>query len=258
MITVSTLFSGSSGNSTLIRSDNTAILIDAGRNCKAVCLSLESLGMTLSDISAIFVTHEHTDHISALDVMSKKRQTPIHITEPSAKELCRKAAAAECAVIHRGLFFEEKVGDLTVRSFALPHDSAAHVGYIIKSEDSDCAGVATDMGFPTVEAFDNLRYCRQIVIESNHDIGMLKRGPYPEYLKQRILSKYGHLSNRDSAEMCLGLAEAGCERFMLAHLSSENNTPEKALSAVKERLDDGGFSDSVTVKVAPRECALTL
>ena len=258
MITVSTLFSGSSGNSTLIRSENTAILIDAGRNCKAVCLSLESLGLSLSDISAIFITHEHTDHISALDVLSKKKQTPIHVTEPSAKEVCRKFAAAECAVIHRGLCFEEKIGDLTVQSFPLPHDSAAHVGYRIYSDDSDCAGVATDMGFPTMEAFDNLRYCRQIVIESNHDIEMLKRGPYPEHLKQRILSRYGHLSNEASAELCLGLAEAGCEKFMLAHLSAENNTPEKALTTVKEKLCNGGFADKVTVKIAPREYALTL
>lgn len=257
MITVSTLFSGSSGNSTLIRTDNTAVLIDAGRNCKAVTLSLESLGLSLSDISAIFITHEHSDHISALDVMSKKQQTPIHITEPSAHELCRKCAAAECAVIHRGLIFEEDVGDLHLRSFPLPHDSAAHVGYIITSGDGDSAGVATDMGFPTQQAFNNLAGCRQIVIEANHDVNMLRHGPYPEHLKRRILSRYGHLSNEDSAELCIGLAEAGCERFMLSHLSAENNSPELAMKAVRTKLDGGGF-ENVTVKVAPRECALTL
>lgn len=257
MISVSTLFSGSSGNCTLIRTDRTAILIDAGRNCKAVKLSLESLGLSLSDISAIFVTHEHSDHISALDVMSKKQQTPIHITEPSAHELCRKQAAAECAVIHRGLMFEEDVGDLHLRSFPLPHDSAAHVGYIITSEDGDRAGVATDMGFPTQEAYNNLAGCRQIVIESNHDEKMLRCGPYPEVLKRRILSNYGHLSNPKCAELCIGLAEAGCERFMLAHLSAENNTPELAMKAVREALSENGF-DGVTVKVAPRDRALTL
>lgn len=258
MITVSTLFSGSSGNSTLIRSDSTALLIDAGRNCKAVSLSLQSLGMSLSDISAIFVTHEHSDHISALDVMSKKQQTPIHITEPSARELCKKCAAAECAVIHRGLSFQVDVGNLSVRSFPLPHDSFAHVGYVITcTDDGDSAAVATDMGFPTQEAFSNLAGCRQIVIEANHDVNMLRYGPYPQYLKQRILSKYGHLSNEDSAELCIGLAEKGCEKFMLAHLSAENNTPDLAMKAVRNRLDKGGYS-KVTVKVAPRECALTL
>lgn len=257
MITVSSLFSGSSGNCTLVRTDKTAILIDAGRNCKAVSLSLQSLGLSLADISAVFVTHEHTDHISALDVMSKKNPAPIHITEPSAGELCRKCAAAECAVIHSGLSFEVTVGDLNVRSFPLPHDSFAHVGYVIGGEDGDTAAVATDMGFPAQEAFNNLRGSRQIVIEANHDVNMLRYGPYPEHLKRRILSRYGHLSNEDSAELCLGLAQEGCERFMLAHLSAENNTPELAMRAVRTRLDSEGYS-GVTVKVAPRECALTL
>ena len=239
MITVSTLFSGSSGNSTLIRTDSTAVLIDAGRNCKAVCLSLGSLGLSLSDVDAVFVTHEHTDHISALDVMSKKHPAPIHITEPSARELCRKCAAAECAVIHRGFFFEVEVGDLTVRSFPLPHDSFAHVGYVITSSDGDSAAVATDMGYPTMEAFNNLGGCRQIVIEANHDVDMLRYGPYPVYLKQRILSNRGHLSNENCADLCSGLAEAGCERFMLAHLSAENNTPELAKKAVAAIAGEG-------------------
>ena len=251
------LFSSSSGNCTYIGTARDGILIDAGASAKKICEALTSRDVTPETLRAIFVTHEHTDHISALDVMSKKHPAPIHITEPSARELCRKCAAAECAVIHRGFFFEVEVGDLTVRSFPLPHDSFAHVGYVITSSDGDSAAVATDMGYPTMEAFNNLGGCRQIVIEANHDVDMLRYGPYPVYLKQRILSNRGHLSNENCADLCSGLAEAGCERFMLAHLSAENNTPEKALCAVRSRLDADGYKN-VTVKVAPRACALTL
>ena len=258
MIELSTLFSGSSGNSTLIKSENSAILIDAGRNCKAVCESLAKLNMTLDDISAIFVTHEHSDHISALDVMMRKKAIPIHVTEPSARELCRKKSAAECAVIHRELSFTVKVGDLTVTSFPLPHDSAAHVGYVIKCDDGDAAGVATDMGYVTQLCFDNLKCCRQAVIEANHDRNMLINGPYPRYLKERIMSKRGHLSNVDTAQLCLGLCECGMEKIMLAHLSLDNNTPDKARKAICENLEACGLLENVTLKVAWRDGPRTL
>ncbi len=247
MIKVSTLFSGSAGNCTLLRTDNTAILVDCGRNCKAVCEGLMQEGLELSDISAVFVTHEHKDHISALDVMMRKCPIPIHVTSPSAPELCRGKSAAENAVIHSGVRFEQKVGDITVSSFSLPHDSAAHVGYVAVCDDGDRAGVATDMGFATMEAFNRLKGCRQIVLEANHDIPMLKNGPYPYYLKMRILGRGGHLSNGECATLCRGLAENGTEEFLLAHLSAENNTPELALSAVRSCLDDGNCQARLTV-----------
>ncbi len=250
MIKISTLFSGSAGNCTLLRTENTAVLIDCGRNCKAVCEGLKNEGLELSDISAVFVTHEHKDHISALDVMMRKCPIPIHVTTPSARELCRGKSAAENAVIHKGVLFEEKVGDITVRSFALPHDSAAHVGYVISDEVGDRAGVATDMGFATRDAFENLCGCRQIVLEANHDVAMLRNGPYPEFLKARILSRGGHLSNVESATLCRGLAENGTEAFLLSHLSNENNTPELALQTVQNYLDEGNIK--ANLKVAQR------
>lgn len=253
MTEIITLFSGSSGNSTLIRSSSTAVLIDAGRNCKAVCASLAELGMSLSDLSAVFVTHEHSDHISALDVMMKKHRLPIHITSLSAPELCKKPAAASCAAVHSGLYFEAEVGDLTVRSFPLPHDSAAHVGYTVTDSDGDKVGVATDIGHITDEALENLVGCRLAVIEANHDVGMLKYGDYPYYLKQRILSPRGHLCNEKSAELCLKVARGGAEKIILAHLSRENNTPEKAFNTVRDTLDGAGFGN-VEIKTAAAEC----
>ena len=250
MIKVSTLFSGSAGNCTLLRTESTAVLVDCGRNCKAVCEGLKAEGLDISDISAIFVTHEHKDHISALDVMMRKRPIPIHVTSPSAPELCRGKSAAENAVVHRGILYEERVGDITIRSFALPHDSAAHVGYVATDDHGDRAGVATDMGFATREAFENLSGCRQIVLEANHDVAMLRRGPYPEFLKMRILGRGGHLSNVECATLCRGLAENGTEAFLLSHLSSENNTPQLALQAVQSCLEDGNLR--ALLKVARR------
>ena len=250
MIKVSTLFSGSSGNCTLLRTDNTAILVDCGKNCKAVCEGLKQEGLELSDISAVFVTHEHSDHISALDVMMRKCPIPIHVTSPSAPELCRGRSAAENAVVHSGVIYEQKVGDITIASFPLPHDSKAHVGYIATSDDGDKAGVATDMGFATMEAFEKLKGCRNIVLEANHDIPMLKNGPYPYYLKMRILGRGGHLSNEECATLCKGLAENGTEGFLLSHLSMENNTPDLALKAVQTMLDDGNLQPKI--KIAKR------
>lgn len=255
MITVATLFSGSSGNSTLIRTENTAILVDAGKNRKAIISALSAFGMTLSDISAIFITHEHADHVSALDVIAKNSDIPIYITSPSAKYLT--ASARKNAVVSDKLIFSEKTGDISVKSFPLPHDSAAHVGYVFTSDDGDKAGVATDMGFATMEAFNNLRGSRQAVIEANHDIEMLKTGAYPYYLKQRILSKTGHLSNAESAGFCLGLCAEGCEKLMLAHLSRENNTPDAARSTVFNTLSERGFGNTV-LKIAPPDTVTEL
>ncbi len=254
MITVSTLFSGSSGNCTLMKSESTAILIDCGKNCKAVCEALKGEGMDISDISAIFITHEHRDHISALDVLMRKCPIPIHVTSPSAGELCRMRSAAENAVIHRGLLFEEKVGDLTVKSFALPHDSAAHVGYAVHDIDGDKAGLATDMGFPTVDALENLTGCRQVVLEANHDLAMLKRGPYPPFLKERVMGRGGHLSNDDSARLAVRLAMSGTETICLAHLSAENNTPQLALDTVSASLAEA--NKNILLKCAHR-CDVT-
>ncbi len=252
MITVETLFSGSSGNCTLIRTEKTAVLVDAGKNCKAVCTSLEALGMSLSDLSAVFVTHEHRDHISALDVMMRRHFMPIHVTSLSAPELCRGRSAAAAAQVHQGLLYEEQVGDLTVRSFPLPHDSAGHVGYVFVSADGDTAGVATDMGYATMDAYNNLRRCRTVVLESNHDLDMLRLGPYPFPLKQRILSRFGHLSNVDCAGLCCGLAADDTERIILAHLSHENNTPRAAFETVRAVLDQNGHQNTA-LSVAKRD-----
>ncbi|MBQ7670735.1 MAG: MBL fold metallo-hydrolase [Clostridia bacterium] len=246
------LFSGSSGNCTLIRNNNTNILIDCGKSARTISTSLRSLGTELCEIDAIFITHEHTDHTSALGVILSKYHIPVHMTEPSAKKLESERGAMTGLTIHP-VEYSVKVGSLEITSFPLPHDSAAHVGYIIADEDGDRLGIATDMGHVTDDAISNLSVCRRVIIEANHDVGMLMTGRYPEFLKKRIFSPRGHLPNEDAAALACRLASAGVEVFALAHLSEENNLPSAAYSKVRSALDEAGFADRQIIVADRRE-----
>ena len=229
------LYSGSTGNAFLIRTPKDAILIDAGKSCKRLCEALAACHTSPEEISAIFVTHEHTDHIGALPVFLKKHPVPVHILEKSAPALRTSLATPPCLRPHKPLY-TETVGSITVSSFPTPHDSAASVGFRITVSDSDgkvaCRiGYATDIGHVSAHVEEGLLGCDAVVLESNHDPEMLRTGPYPYPLKQRIASPYGHLSNSDSASFADRLYQSGTKRLMLAHLSQENNTPEAVLCA---------------------------
>ena len=225
-----TLYSGSGGNAAYIESGDTAILIDAGKNAKRLCAALSDIGSSISNINAIFITHDHADHTSALETLTKKHDIPIHITEKSAEifEGERFSRLRERLVTHPPLF-EVRVGDFLVRSFVTPHDSKMSVGYRIELSDGTSLGVATDLGYVSDSVSEALMGCRAVMLESNHDTEMLASGPYPAFLKQRILSRRGHLSNPDSALFASRLASSGTKSFLLAHLSAENNTPSLAL-----------------------------
>ena len=243
------LYSGSKGNAIFIRVGKDAILIDAGKSARALCNALREIGSDISEIRAIFVTHDHHDHTSALEMLSKKHDIPIHITERSAEifEGERYSHIRERLVIHPPLF-EVEVGSLRVRSFVTPHDSRMSVGYRIELEGCS-VGVATDLGHVSDAVSDALIGCQAVMLESNHDIDMLESGPYPAFLKQRILSKRGHLSNSDSALFAAQLAAKGTKSFLLAHLSGENNTPSLALDEFISAVAD----PSVKVAVADAE-----
>ncbi|MBE6562439.1 MAG: MBL fold metallo-hydrolase [Ruminococcaceae bacterium] len=243
------LFSSSKGNCTLVRHEGTQILIDCGKSARAVCTAINDAGGNAEKIDAVFITHEHSDHTSALDVLCSKKEFDIHTTKKSAPKLLSKERVAPHVVIHE-TEYEVTVGTLTVKSFPLPHDSADHVGYIITDTEGDVLGIATDMGHITKCAEENLSSCKKVIIEANHDHEMLMEGPYPADLKRRILSKRGHLSNTDCSLLACTLAKAGCKAFVLAHISPENNTPEIAHAEVRCALDSEGFSD------LPLECAL--
>jgi phosphoribosyl 1,2-cyclic phosphodiesterase len=252
-----TLYSGSKGNSTYIEAGDAAILIDAGKSAKKLCSALSSIGVCIDDINAIFITHEHNDHVCALETLTKKHKIPIHMASGCAAKFSseRFELLRENIVCHPPLF-EVEINGTLISSFATPHDSNMSVGYRIEfCEDGKrhAIGLATDIGYVTKDICQGLCGCEAVVLESNHDIDMLKDGPYPYDLKKRILSKRGHLSNKDSALLCSGLAKRGTHSFILAHLSEENNTPGIALDEFLSTVADSTVSVAVADPEEPTE-----
>lgn len=252
------LFSGSSGNCILVESDNTKILVDAGFNCKRIQTELTSVGHGLSDISGIFITHEHTDHVSALAVLSRKFHIPIYCNEATYNAIKKQRDypdEKDIVIFKTGDSVDVK-GSLNVTSFNISHDACEPVGYVF-DDGIRKMGIATDTGILTDEIISSLSLCKGILFESNHDVAMLKAGDYPAFLKQRILSDKGHLSNETSAKALSGLIEKGVEKIMLAHLSKENNTPLIALNTAVNTLKDMGFEKNKDyfLNVARRDSA---
>ena len=239
------LYSGSDGNAALLRCGEHAVLIDAGRCAKNLCAALEIEGVQPDRINAVFLTHEHRDHIAALDVFIKHHpHIPVHVVERSAQKMLTRAGDSlkNALVLHPPLF-EEQVGPFCFSSFQTPHDSVESVGYRIKVQDEDGAhvlGYATDLGSVSAAVEQGLLGCEGVVLECNHDPQLLMTGPYPYDLKRRIASRRGHLSNPDCAAFCVRLANAGMKRVLLAHLSETNNLPELALGEVSAALAGTG------------------
>lgn len=245
-----TLYSGSSGNCTYIRAGDDAILIDGGKSCAALVRGVASVGGDMSSVRAIFVTHEHVDHISALDVVAKKFGMPIHITEDSLFTLGGVYLHAR-AVPHAPLY-TVRTGPFTVSSFRTHHDSACSVGYTIEIDCSDVRiGIVTDTGCISDDMVDALSGCTHVILEANHDVFMLTHGSYPFYLKSRILSDKGHLSNDAAASLASELLSRGTHTFLLAHISRENNTHELASRTVYEALSATGAP--FTLSSAPHD-----
>lgn len=247
------LYSGSSGNAFLIMTPHARLLIDAGKNAKALMHALQKVDCPLETIDAIFITHDHRDHTSALSVLLKRHPIPVHAVEATAQVISCGASEQLLNCIQRHLpLFCETVGDVTVRSFITPHDSEFSVGYVMEVTDQEGMvhkiGYATDLGYVTDDVRNALSGCESVVLESNHDIELLLSGPYPYHLKQRILSRYGHLSNEDCAALACELAEEGMRHLMLAHLSEQNNEPAMAYN---ETLAALGREDVAVFVAAP-------
>lgn len=238
-VSLISLYSGSKGNCTYLRCGEDEILIDAGRSLRALVSALQSVGGDIMRIKAIFITHEHSDHVSALEMLSKKYRIPIHMTEDSARKVLATTSYVKNNLVCHPPLYEETVGGLTVRSFPTPHDSDMSVGYTIGLPNGEKIGYATDIGHITDAIRENLLGAAAVVIESNHDTKMLRDGPYPAWLKMRIGSPHGHLSNADCAAFLPELAASGTTDIMLAHLSAENNTPDAALQCAKCACRDG-------------------
>ena len=246
-VRIYTLYSSSTGNSALIRIGDTAILIDAGRNARALCGAMSVIGERIENVSALFVTHEHSDHIAALELLSKKNEFPIDMTRQSAQKVAENQPIQK-KLIERDVIVCEEIGDIKVRSFRTSHDSLMSVGYRIEFSDEDgdhAIGYATDIGYVSDDVRAGLIGCEAVVLECNHDLDMLMTGRYSRFLKTRIASNKGHLSNKACAEFAFELAQNGTRAIMLAHLSQDNNDPTLAFEEVSQAVS--GFNVNIAV-----------
>lgn len=245
---IHTFASGSGGNCSLVVDKGTAILIDAGISARAIRKSLASLGFGLEDLTGIFITHEHGDHIKGLAALFKGPVPGIYAPRTVANYLRRTILGADGKISDFPLGENIVLGGLTVRAFPTPHDAEQSVGYRI--EGSTVLGYCTDCGYISQEILEGLLGVKIALIESNYDPRMLMDGPYPVYLKRRISSDRGHMSNTDCGKLAVTLAQSGTKGFILAHLSKVNNDPGLALHTVSNALAEGGFTPGSNVYIA--------
>lgn len=254
MAKICPLFSGSSGNSIYISSGETAILIDVGKSAKQIEISLKENNLNVNDIKAIFITHEHTDHIQGLRVFASRYNVKTYASKGTYEILKYKGiinGKFPVEIIDKN---EINIDSMSIKSFSTSHDSAESLGFVVSTYDDRKIGIATDLGFVSKTVCDSLTGCDVLVFESNHDIGMLENGPYPYYLKRRILSSKGHLSNNACAKILPEFLKTGTTRFILAHLSKENNIEELAYQTSLESLERIGGKNNIDflLSVAPK------
>lgn len=251
---LTTFASGSTGNCALVSDNDCHILIDAGISMRRIQAALAALGLAMGDISGVLVTHEHSDHISGLATMMKKHSVPIYAPRTVAEHLRRTVAGIEESLRELPLTESIRVGGFSVTAFPTPHDTRQSVGYRI--EGSAILGFATDMGCVTEDIVSGLTGADAVLIEANHDPELLRYGKYPYYLKERILSDNGHLSNEDCGSLAAYLAGHGTRYIVLGHLSRENNAPALARQAVAAALERAGLAPELYV--APAADVLTV
>lgn len=234
------LFSSSSGNCVYIGTGENGILIDIGRSNRQTEKALFEIGVDPKKISAVFITHEHSDHIAGLEVFTKKHKVPVYSSAGTLMSLKNKGML-NCGQITQTINFSGTgVSDMHIVPFKISHDAADPLGFVIHMPDSRKIAVVTDTGIITQDILTAISGCDLIYIESNHDEVMLKTGVYPYELKKRILSDKGHLSNDDCDTVLTKLIQKGTTRFVLAHLSRENNLPSLAFDGAETALLKAG------------------
>jgi phosphoribosyl 1,2-cyclic phosphodiesterase len=244
-VTVSMLASGSRGNCALVATVSTRILVDAGISCRETFKRMKSLGEDARALSAILITHEHSDHVYGLATLAKKLRIPVFMTGATQQAWARAIRDQSGARPQLEKFerFESghsfQVGDIAVKPFTIPHDAIDPVGFTFRAEGVK-VGIATDLGYLPVSVRDHLRGCDVLVMESNHDVEMLRVGPYPWSVKQRVMSRVGHLSNEALADFFVNDYDNSATFVVLAHLSEQNNHPEIARREAEKALATRG------------------
>jgi phosphoribosyl 1,2-cyclic phosphodiesterase len=260
-VSVTMLASGSRGNCAVVASACTKILVDAGISCRETFKRMRSLGEDPHTLSAILITHEHSDHVNGLAVLAKKLHIPIFMTGATHQAWARamRDQNGEKPKLEKYERFEAghgfQIGDIAVKPFTIPHDAADPVGFTFRAEGIK-VGVATDLGYLPVSVRDHLRGCDVLVLESNHDVEMLRMGSYPWSVKQRVMSRVGHLSNLALADFFTNDYDNRATFVVLAHLSEENNHPEIARREAEKALSMRGGLFSNRVLLASQTEAL--
>ncbi|MFR2533915.1 MAG: MBL fold metallo-hydrolase [Clostridia bacterium] len=237
------LFSGSTGNCSIVQTEHTKILIDVGESAKKIAEALRSLQIEPEQIDAVLITHEHSDHIKGLGTFSKKYNVPVYANletwnaMPTQKEKIEKENRKEF------LFSPFKIGDFEILPFSIPHDAANPCGFNIIHKDKKIS-IATDIGHMNEQIMQHLANSRFILLEANYDPEILKCSSYPYLLKQRISGPNGHLSNDMAGKTISYLLNSGLNHVMLGHLSKENNFPELAYKTVVEQLIENHLDES--------------
>jgi phosphoribosyl 1,2-cyclic phosphodiesterase len=253
-VSVSMLASGSQGNCTFVSSSRTKILVDAGISCREIFKRLRSLGEDPHSIAAVLITHEHSDHVYGLATLTKKLRVPVYITAATHASWSRalRNENGQRPQLEKLEKFESghrfQVGDIEVKPFTIPHDAIDPVGFTFRAEGIKIS-LATDLGYLPANVRDHLRGSDLLIMESNHDVEMLRGGPYPWVVKQRVASNVGHLSNAKLADFFSGDYDNNAAFVVLAHLSEQNNHPEIARREAERALAQRGglFNNRVVV-----------
>lgn len=247
------LYSGSTGNSLFIETNNTRILVDTGESCKKIVEALSNIDISINSINAILVTHEHIDHVKGLGTISKKFNIPVYANRETWDAMpLQKDKIDSKNICTFNLKEPFEIGDLKINPFSIPHDAANPCGFNIYHNNNKIS-IATDLGHMNPEILNNLENSSFILLESNYDPNILKCSPYPYHLKQRISGPNGHLSNDVAGKTVSYLINTGLKQVMLGHLSKENNFPELAYKTVAENLLENNYDESsIRLSVAKR------
>jgi phosphoribosyl 1,2-cyclic phosphodiesterase len=240
------LASGSSGNAALLATEKTRILIDAGLSMRELGKRLEAIGESLEAIDAILVTHEHSDHVSGLAVLARCRKVraAIYMTRLTAPAIDWGACTPRLETFQAGARL--RIGDVEVQSFSIPHDARDPVGFCLEAQGVRI-GMATDLGYIPESVKFHLRRADLLMLEANHDLDMLKVGPYPWSVKQRVMSRVGHLSNAVISDYLTDHLGSCTANLVLGHLSEHNNHPEIVRCVAQRALDDRGAGTRLTI-----------